>query len=504
MFLLPSFSRPEAPASQRLSGPAPFTALRKLGRVVLLTALIFSLTLNDAEAARKKKAEPQPNNKYASIVIDARTGMVLSQDNADRSLHPASLTKIMTMVLVFDALQSGKITQRTQLVASSRGASMPPSRVGLRPGQTISVYDALRTLATKSANDVAVTVAENLGGSEQRFVMLMNLKARQIGMTNTTFVNASGLHDNRQFSSARDMAKLAKFLIDSYPQYYSIFGVKSYSYGGKILRNHNRLMESYQGMDGIKTGYVAASGFNLVASARRGDTRLIGVVFGGKTTNSRNEHMRDLLDKGFVKFAQMRMTGKYGQALNSVPAPAVLPPLSQSGAIALPPRKPGAAPILQSTVPPDIPAAPATSYSHFAQTNAAPLPVPVEAAPVTVTAPAAVPPMKTLGTIAVSPSNPAGQTLPSQAAPASGLNSMGDWQIQIGAFEDRAGTNQALYSAMSKLPKTLNKGKTLVVPLRTTDGKWIFRARLGGYTQNEATQACSYLRDCLTIPPQGN
>lgn len=492
MFLLPSSPSSIIPTSRGGCRRPRIIALRKAGQILLLIALIFSFTLNDAEAARKRKAaqQPQPNNKYASIVIDARTGMVLSQDNADRSLHPASLTKIMTMVLVFDALQSGKITQRSQLIASSKGASMPPSRVGLRPGQTISVYDALRTLATKSANDVAVTIAENLGGSEQRFVMLMNLKARQIGMTNTIFVNASGLHDNRQFSSARDMAKLSKFLIDTYPQYYSIFGIKSYSYGGRILRNHNRLMESYQGMDGIKTGYVAASGFNLVASARRGDARLIGVVFGGKTANSRNEHMRDLLDQGFVKFAQIRTAGNYGQSLDNVKAPAILPPLTQSGSIALPPRKPGAAPAPVPTSAPSISAtAPATTYSHFAQNNAAPSPVP---------------PMKTIGTISASAPNTAAQTLPSQAVNSPNLNSIGDWQIQIGAFADRAGTNQALYAAMSKLPKELNRGKTLVVPLRNSDGSWIFRARLGGYNQTEATQACSYLRDCLTIPPQGN
>lgn len=504
MSVYPNYLLPCDPARRPNAGPKAFIALRKVGRILIVAALIFALGLNDAEASRKKKAAAaQPNDKYASIVIDAKTGMVLSQENADRGLHPASLTKIMTMVLVFDAIQSGKITQRTQLVASSKGASMPPSRVGLRPGQSISVYDALRTLATKSANDVAVTVAENLGGSEDRFVMLMNLKARQIGMTSTTFVNASGLPDNRQFSSARDMAKLSKFLLDTYPQYYSIFGIKSYSYGGKILRNHNRLMESYQGMDGIKTGYVAASGFNLVASARRGDTRLIGVVFGGRTANSRNEHMRDLLDKGFVRFAQMRATGNYGQALNSVRTPAILPPMTQSGATPLPPRKPGSAAPAQTPAPEPAAVAPVapvvadtappatSSYSQFTQTATA----------------APVPPMKTLGTTAASPSTPSMQTLPSQTptVPAQASTAAtNEWHIQIGAFEDRAATNQALYTAMAKLPKSLNKGKTLVVPLRTTDGKWIFRARLGGYSQSEATQACSYLRDCLTIPPQGN
>jgi D-alanyl-D-alanine carboxypeptidase len=436
---------------------------------IFLVALILAIGGSHAEAAAKKKnsSNPSPNLKYASIVIDADTGMVLSQDNADRSLHPASLTKIMTMVLVFDALESQKISQNSRLVASSFSTSMPPSKLGLKPRETIRVYDALRVLATKSANDVAVIVAENLGGSEARFSQMMNLKARDIGMTGTRFVNASGLHDYRQVSTARDMAKLAKYLIDTYPKYYPIFGIKHYKYEGKVLHNHNRLMNTYQGMDGIKTGYVAASGFNLVASAKRGNTRLVGVVFGGRTTASRNAHMADLLDRGFKRIAEIRTAGYAGT--NKL---AHVTPLSSPNPQPLPPKKP----LLYAARP-------------------------LKTQEIQNKSPQIASSMKTLQ---VSP-------LPNaDSVPAPIDNRVEDsstsWQIQIGAFGDRAATNKALYDAMMKLPKHLNKGKTLVVPLRTEDAQWVFRARLSGYTRSEAIEACNHIKtaakDCLPIAPQ--
>ncbi len=484
-----------------------------------------------AYAASKKKAEP--TDKYASIVIDAATGMVLSQDNADRGLHPASLTKMMTMTLVFDALGAKKISQKTRLTVSSRGASMPPSKVGLKPRETISIYDALRILATKSANDIAVTVAENLGGSEERFAQLMNLKAREIGMTNTRFVNASGLHDYRQVSSARDMAKLAKYMIDTYPQYYSIFGLKSYKYNGKVFHNHNKLMSTYQGMDGIKTGYVAASGFNLVASAKKGNTRLIGVVFGGQTAASRNAKMASLLDKGFARINEIKRTGYAPQSprlqiaqvepetMSSIPLPPAKPLEYRSGDLNRMPQQVVAAQVLpvggmnsltvtpQTTVPTPT-AAPAQPRQDLVNVQSlGSLVIPVgKPDRLSATPNAAIQP-----NVAMNQMNKVVAQSPTPAptpAPATAQNNPMDystnWQIQIGAFEDRASTNKALYDTMVLLPEPLNKGKTLVVPLRTQDAKWVFRARLAGYTREEALDACSHLKtrlkDCLPIAPQ--
>lgn len=519
--------------------------------LLIALTLIFSLSgPHSALAAKKKKVEP--NTKYASIVIDADTGMVLSQENADHSLHPASLTKIMTMVLLFDALESGKLTQRSRLVVSSHAASMPPSKVGLAPGKSISVYDALRTLSTKSANDVAVTVAENLGGSETQFARLMNLKARGIGMTGTNFVNASGLHDYRQLSTARDMAKLAKYLIDNYPKYYSIFGISQYSYAGKSYHNHNKLMRTYSGMDGIKTGYVAASGFNLVASAKRGNTRLIGVVFGGKTASSRNAHMADLLDRGFVKISQIRTAGYYGDGRMSRVVP------SDSRPPALPVAKPAQFKTpLERVVTPEtrfvdssapnttasmttvqVSPSPAGTLTASDTVVAAPS-APIQAPAAQTSALSQLPEARSLGSLALPVEKPTRYqslsglpaqapaqksapspryvlTSPTTAAPAPSVSqpntlltstaAIPDWQIQIGAFEDRTSTNKALYDALSILPKNLSKGKTLVIPLRTSDAKWVFRARLAGYTQSEALEACKHLKtrlkDCLPIAPQ--
>ena len=269
-------------------------------RVLTLTfSLIFSFALMVGSA--------QANSKYASIIIDATTGTVLESQKADKSLHPASLTKIMTLLLVFEALEGGRLDLNDRIRVSRRAASMVPSKLGLKPGSSIRVKDAIHALSVKSANDVAVAVAERLGGTESGFARIMNRKAKQLGMTRTVFRNASGLHDKRQISTARDMAKLARYVIQAYPSYYRYFSRKSFTYAGKTYRSHNRLMGKYKGMDGMKTGYIAASGFNLVASAVRNDRRIIAVVFGGRTSKSRNSHMHVLLDRGFVKMNDIRI-----------------------------------------------------------------------------------------------------------------------------------------------------------------------------------------------------
>lgn len=241
------------------------------------------------------------NAKYASIVIDADTGQVLSQSNADKILHPASLTKMMTLLMLFDSMQARKVGLNDKISISSHAASMQPSKLGLPVGSTIRVEDAIKALVTKSANDISVAVAEFIGGSEENFARMMTMRAQQLGMTRTRFVNASGLHDPRQVSSARDMARLSLVLVKQYPTYYSYFSIKNFTYRGKSHHNHNRLMSEYKGMDGLKTGFVNASGFNLAASAKRNGRRLVGVVFGGRTWKSRNDHMAVLLDRGFEK-----------------------------------------------------------------------------------------------------------------------------------------------------------------------------------------------------------
>ena len=238
--------------------------------------------------------------RYASMVVDAKTGKTLHASNPDRKRYPASLTKMMTLYMVFDALERKKFSLNQRLKVSRRAQGMPPSKLGLQRGKTIRVKDAILALITKTANDAAVVVAEALGGTEIKFAQMMTKKARQIGMRRTKFRNASGLPNRGQVSTARDMAILARRLIRDFPQYYHFFGTQRFNYKRRTFRNHNKLLTNYPGVDGIKTGYIRASGFNLVASTKRHGRRLIGVVFGGKSAKSRDRHMRRLFARAFA------------------------------------------------------------------------------------------------------------------------------------------------------------------------------------------------------------
>ena len=233
----------------------------------------------------------------ASLILDARTGKVLSAENADVLNHPASLTKMMTIYMAFEAINRGKITWNTPLVMSKYAASRPPTKLGVRAGDSITVRDAVLGMITKSANDAAAAMAEKLGGSESNFASMMTQKARQLGMSRTTFYNASGLPDGRQVTTARDMSTLAVALMRNYPSEYRLFSTASFTFRGRTIRGHNNLMYRYQGMDGIKTGYTNASGFNLVSAVKDGDRRVVGVVLGGRTARSRDDKMAGLLDK---------------------------------------------------------------------------------------------------------------------------------------------------------------------------------------------------------------
>ncbi len=234
-----------------------------------------------------------------SIVVDHGTGTVLSESGADIVNYPASLTKMMTLYLTFEALRAGRISLATRLPVSAEAARQPPSKLGLRPGSTIRVDEAIRALAVKSANDVAVVLAEAIGGTEARFAQLMSYRARELGMTRTRFVNASGLPDELQRTTARDMAVLAGRLLADFPEYYGFFGLPYFVWRGRTYHNHNRLLTTYPGMDGLKTGYIRASGYNLAASAVRNGRRLVAVVLGGASSAERNREMVRLLDEAF-------------------------------------------------------------------------------------------------------------------------------------------------------------------------------------------------------------
>ncbi len=245
-------------------------------------------------------------SRYASIVVDAATGRVLSAENADEPRHPASLTKMMTAYMVFEAVRNRRVSWSTPVVFSATAAAQPPSKIGLPAGGRITLEEATLAIITRSANDAAVAIAETLGGTEANFARLMTLRARSLGMRDTVFRNASGLPDAQQITTARDMATLGLRLISDFPAEYRMFATTQARVRGQVLHNHNRMLTSYDGADGIKTGFIRSSGFNLVASATRNGRRLVAVVMGGASAAERDEHMAMLLDRGFggVRLAQ--------------------------------------------------------------------------------------------------------------------------------------------------------------------------------------------------------
>lgn len=241
----------------------------------------------------------QANSLYASIVVDADSGTVLHESNADASRYPASLTKMMTLYLLFEALEQRKMTLDTRMKVSTHAASMPSTNIHLRSGDSISVREAIPALIVRSANDVAAVVAEALGGSETQFSNMMTDKAKKLGMHFTIFRNASGLPNNTQKTTARDMVKLSTRLIKDFPKYYHYFSTQSFSYKGVTYNSHNRMVRNTPGVDGLKTGFIRASGFNVATSAKRGNRRVIAVVMGGHTAAARDQHMAQLLERGF-------------------------------------------------------------------------------------------------------------------------------------------------------------------------------------------------------------
>lgn len=241
----------------------------------------------------------KPNPKYAGLVVDAETGQVLYQENAGKYRYPASLTKLMTLYLTFEAIEKRQLRWGQMLKVSSRAARQPRSKIYLKKGSHISVRDAVMALIIKSANDAAVVLAEALQGSEWQFAVTMTQKARALGMKHTTFRNASGLHHRGQRTTAYDMARLAMAMRRDFPRFYSLFSRDSFHWDGKTYRSYNQVTKKYPGADGLKTGFTNASGYNLITTARKGQSRVVAVVLGGRKAKSRNAHMVDLLNRSF-------------------------------------------------------------------------------------------------------------------------------------------------------------------------------------------------------------
>ena len=268
----------------------------------------------------------------ASIVVDGNSGTTLQASNPDAPRHPASLTKIMTLYLLFERLEAGKLKLDSPLKVSDHASEQAPTKLGLRPGETIAVEDAIKAIVTKSANDAAVAVAENLGGDEDHFAKLMTQEARALGMTRTTYTNASGLPDDDQVTTARDQALLGRLIQKRFPRYYKYFSTESFVYHGATMLNHNHLLGAIEGVDGIKTGFTRASGFNLVTSVHRDGRYIVAVVMGGRSSLERDAQMRELISaqiKGIALKRSVPVIAKSNQPNETKPALAYVPVASQ-------------------------------------------------------------------------------------------------------------------------------------------------------------------------------
>ncbi len=491
------------------SGGASRIALR--GSVLGLAGLLAIATFADNANARARRhyrhhhraaAEESYQPSQASIVVDANTGAVLEASNADGLRHPASLTKIMTLYLLFERLDAGKIKLSTEFPVSAHAASMAPSKLDLKPGDSIRVETAIKAIVTKSANDVAVVVAEALGGSEEEFARMMTAKAHALGMMHTTYVNASGLPDDRQITTARDVALLGRAIQQRFPDYYKYFSTRIFDYHGHPIRNHNHLLGVVPGVDGIKTGYIHESGFNIVTSVRRGGRHIVAAVFGGRTARARDARMRDLID-GYIQQASTK----------PMAAPLVARSDSRESkerklslASASPEPKPG------STAP--IKPIPVKTFAvrgaaMKAASVAAGTPEGQELSPssdntASITTVATVkhdpPPLPSpppgvrpgvLGTLPAKVASAANDDEPGSTTVAA--KSHGGWMIQVGAFDQEGDAKERLGAVKIKIESLLAHAEPFTE--RVEKGhKALFRARFAGLDKHQAESACKRLR----------
>lgn len=413
---------------------------------VRVTGFIF-INLLVALATVLLFAPPGWGKTSSYIVVDAESGAALTEYNADAQTYPASLTKMMTLYLLFESIEQGKVTLDQHFTVSARAARQAPSKLGLGAGQQVAVRDLVLGIITKSANDAATVVAERLSGSEAAFAERMTQKARELGMTRTVFHNASGLPNPRQLTTARDLARLARALYRDFPGEYAYFATEEFTFNGVTHTNHNHLMQAFEGMDGIKTGYIRASGFNLAASAVRDNRRLIGVVMGGSSPNARDMEMAQLLNEGFA--------GRDAA-----------PPVATAAATA------------------EAPAAADDEADQTALTQSA---------------------ARTLARL--SPVSPAEAATPVRLHRGH-RDRTGHWSIQVGAFAQAAAAERAVTVAMGKVPSIRDKSVQVLTPGQPGAGEHYYRARIINFSERDAERACHALHkrhaQCAVIAPSAS
>jgi D-alanyl-D-alanine carboxypeptidase (penicillin-binding protein 5/6) len=467
------------------------TAFARRGLFALLA--LFVLCLTPTPGAAPLVAQSADNSRYAAVVVDAASGEVLFARHADEARFPASITKVMTLYLTFEALSEGRAKLDDVITVSRHAASQPPSKLGLGAGQTITLDDAMRATAVRSANDMAVAIAEHIGGSESQFAVRMTAKARELGMGRTRYFNANGLPDSRQVTTANDLAILARAVMRDYPQYYHYFGLHDWAYNGRNYRNTNGLLASQAGYDGLKTGYTNASGYNLAASAVRDGKRLITVVLGGRSSLTRNGHVAELMNTGFeverrrklgepIQIAQTFFeTRGYGigrdsaEPLGGVSYASVADEEEETGL--------GSTAVAYASAP-----APQIAPTRITPPPSVPMSARAEARPT--------------GDITASLNGAPGAArrapAPTQRAPAPAP--AGRWAVQVGAFRDETVAREWL-SEVARRFRTQFAGATR--DIQTADG-WR-RSRFTGLTESAARSACAALAErrvtCMVVRP---
>lgn len=512
------------------------SALRAVGRVLaahmIVVAVIAMAWTYDARA----------DSKYAAMVLDANTGKMLHARSADEKRYPASLTKMMTLYLAFELIERGRMSYNSQIRISAQAAAQPPSKLGLEVGDTIDAIDAIKALVTKSANDIAVAMAEHIAGSETNFARLMTQKARELGMTQTVFRNASGLPDDEQMTTARDMITLALALQDHFPKHYELFKTRRFTYRGKSYGNHNTLLGTVEGVDGIKTGYIRAAGFNLVTSMHRDGKHVVAAVFGGKTARARNATMRALLSSGLKK-ASTRRTRRVTPLLIAKPrelakpprqvvrydAPKSAPLPQQSPLVDVAPKvgraedriqiasvrpidvlgRPGPSPAVQ---PPSAPAlgyaAPVDDVPVDDKSGRQPSTLQAQLAALLLRSGAVDSPAREAAREAVREAAHTGTARPAVDAPYGlrGPQSVeptapaGNYEVQIGAYASEREAQERLSAIARREDRLLAGYRPITMPVETGRQK-LYRARFAGFDADGASRTCLELRrravDCF-------
>jgi len=418
----------------------------------LALMLALAMAVPSTEALARPKARSSGSAIAAAIVVDMNSGRILREQASTIPRAPASLTKMMTLYVLFSYMRAGAVSPDSELVVTPFAASQAPTKLNLKPGATIRAADAVNALVTLSANDAAVTIAENLAGTEANFARVMTRKAQELGMMSTLFRNASGLPNDEQVTTARDMAVLAQHLIRDFPEYYGCFQTKYFAYHGRRYRNHNRLLFGYKGTDGIKTGYTRAAGFNLTASVRRDDKHLVAVVLGGRTGGQRDAAMRALLDQSFPK------------AVAAKSRPVLTAPLVAS---------------LETPAPP-APPPPVAKKRVFALASAAPTAEPVS--------------------LGEGDAPTAAKLAPAPAE--SVVPDAGPYHVQVGAFTSQAEAESRLGEVQGRASSVLDGHQPLAVAFQKDDAQW-YRARFAGFSQDSAKSTCAQLKrmsfDCVVM-----